>query len=151
NVVQVEASGRRESKVVAAARVRSLDYESIIEETVVCVDGNTPDRRRKIYARARSVVAHRLWLMRLPEPIVELEKLALDLAIGKIERRWGPQGAAQRSAAERSAVEKAIRFDMRELRIEPSAIATIAIAARLLRHPAVPIGAAVALPLIAAM
>jgi tetratricopeptide (TPR) repeat protein len=156
SAVQVEASGRRESKVVAAARVRSLDYEPIIEDTLANFARHTPDRRRRIYAHARSVVAHRLWLMRLPEPIVELEKLALDLAIGKIERRWGPRetaekSAAKRSAAKKSAAQKAIPFNMREPRIELPAIPTMSMGARLLRRPAGPIGVAMALPVIAAM
>src|SRR5712671_7900945 len=103
DVVQVEASRRRESKVVTGGRVRSIDYEAIIEDTVAGFVGSTPDQRRQIYAHARSVVLHRLWLLRLPEPTVELEKLALDLAIGKIERRWGPRETAEKSAAKRSA------------------------------------------------
>ena len=48
---------------------------------------NTPDARRDVYAQARGVVHRHLQLMRLPEPIVELEKLALDLTIRKIERQ----------------------------------------------------------------
>src|SRR5262249_21969679 len=40
-----------------------------------------------VYAQARAVVHRHLQLMRLPEPIVELEKLALDLTIKKIERQ----------------------------------------------------------------
>src|SRR5437660_744885 len=96
---QVEASRRRESKMATGARVRPIDYEAIIEDAVAGLVGNTSDQRRKIYARARSVVLRRLWLMRLPEPIVELEKLALDLAIGKVERRWGAQDAAKEFAA----------------------------------------------------
>jgi len=151
NVAQVEASGRRESKVVAAARARSIDYERIIEETVTRLAPNTPDSRRKIHAHARRVVLHRLWLMRLPEEIVELEKLALDLAIGKIERRWGAQEATEKSAAKKLAAKKASPRNVPEPRIEPSATAVMSIAARLLSRPAGPIGVAVALPVIAAM
>src|SRR5258708_5089974 len=123
DVVQVEASRRRESKIVAAARGRSFNYEAIIEDTVAGFVGHTPDERRKIYAHARSVVLHRLWLMRLPEPIVELEKLALDLAIGKIERRWGAHDAMEKLAAGELAAEGAISFAVPEHEIEPSATA----------------------------
>jgi len=150
DVVQVEASRRRESKVVTGGRVRSIDYEAIIEDTVAGFVGSTPDQRRKIYAHARSVVLHRLWLMGLPEPIVELEKLALDLAIGKIERRRGAQQTAEKSAAEKLAAEKAIPIDGPEPWIEPPATAIMPIAGTLLRRLASPIGVAVALPAIAA-
>src|SRR5258706_6932209 len=98
DVAQVEASRRRESKVVTGARVRSIDYEAIIEDTVAGFVGSTPDQRRQIYAHARSVVLHRLWLLPLPEPTVELEKLALDLAIRKIERRCGDPDTNQKLA-----------------------------------------------------
>jgi tetratricopeptide (TPR) repeat protein len=150
DAVQVEASRRRESKVVTDARVRSIDYEAIIEDTVAGFVGNTSDQRRKIYAHARSVVLHRLWLMRLPEPIVELEKLALDLAIGKIERRWGVQDAAKKLAAEELAAENAIPFNGPEPPIGRSATAIMSIAGTLLGRLASPIGVAVALPVIAA-
>jgi tetratricopeptide (TPR) repeat protein len=150
DAVQVEASRRRESKAVTGARARSIDYEAIIEDTVAGFVGDTSDQRRKIYAHARSVVLHRLWLMRLPEPIVELEKLALDLAIGKIERRWGAQDAAEKLAAEEPAAENAIPFNGPEPPIERSAPAIISIAGTLLGRLASPIGVAVALPVIAA-
>jgi tetratricopeptide (TPR) repeat protein len=150
DAARVEASRHRESKVVTGARVRSTDYEAIIDETVAGFVGNTRDERRKIYAHARSVVLHRLWLMRLPEPIVELEKLALDLAIGKIERRWGTQAAAEKLAAEELAAENAIPFNVPEPLIERSATAIMSVARTLLGRLASPIGVAVALPVIAA-
>src|SRR5713226_4158788 len=137
DAAQVEASRRRESKVVTGARVRSIDYEAIIEDTVAGFVGDTSDQRRKIYAHARSVVLHRLWLMRLPEPTVELEKLALDLAIGKIERRWGAQDAAEKLAAEEPAAENAIPFNGPEL--ERSATAIMSNAGTLLGRLASPI------------
>jgi tetratricopeptide (TPR) repeat protein len=152
DVVQVEASRHRESKVVTGARMRSIDYEAIIEDTVAGFVGSTPDERRKIYGLARSVVWHRLWLLQLPEPIVEVEKLALDFAIGKIERRWGAQEAteevaAEKDAAEELAAEKAIPIDGPEPWIEPPASA---IMGTLLSRLARTIGVAVALPVIAA-
>jgi len=150
DVVQVEASRRRESKVVTGGRVRSIDYEAIIEDTVAGFVGSTPDQRRKIYAHARSVVLHRLWLLRLPEPIVEFEKLALDLAIGKIERRWGAQDITEKFAAQKFAAEKAIPFNGPEPPIERSATAIMSIAGTMLGRLASPIGIAVALPAIAA-
>jgi tetratricopeptide (TPR) repeat protein len=154
DVVQVEASRQRESKVVTGARVRSIDYEAIIEDTVAGFVGSTRDERRKIYGLARSVVWHRLWLLQLPEPVVEVEKLALDFAIGKIERRWGAQEAteefaAEKDAAEKLAAEKAIPIDGPEPWVEPSATAimpSIGTLSRLVRS----IGIAVALPAIAA-
>lgn len=160
DVAEVEAPHRRESKVVTGARVRSIDYEAIIEDTVAGFVGNTCDERRKIYALARSVVWHRLWLLQLPEPIVEVEKLALDFAIGKIERRWGAQDTTEKFttekfsteefAAEEFAAEKATPIDGPEPWIEPSATAIMPIAGTLLSRLARPIGVAVALPVIAA-
>src|SRR6266478_4549085 len=150
DVAQVEASRRRESKVVTGARVRSIDYEAIIEDTVAGFVGSTPDQRRKIYAHSRSVVLHRLWLLRLPEPTVELEKLALDRAIGKIERRWGAQDITEKFAAQKLAAEKAIPFNGPEPPIERSATAIMSIAGTMLGRLASPIGVAVALPAIAA-
>jgi tetratricopeptide (TPR) repeat protein len=150
DAVQVEASRRRESKVVTGGQVCAVDYEAIIEDTVAGVVGNTSDQRRKIYAHARSVVLHRLWLMRLPEPIVELEKLALDLAIGKIERQWGARDATEKFAAQKLATEKAIPLNAPEPWIEPSATATMSSAGTLLGRLAGQIGMAVALPAIAA-
>jgi tetratricopeptide (TPR) repeat protein len=155
DVVQVEASRQHESKVVTGARMRSIDYEAIIQDTVAGFVDSGPDHRRKIYALARSVVWHRLWLLQLPEPIVEVEKLALDFAIGKIERRWGAQQAAEKFAAEEFAAEKlagenAIPINGPEPWIEPSATTIMSIARTLLGRLASPIGIAVALPAIAA-
>jgi tetratricopeptide (TPR) repeat protein len=77
----------RRSKVAPAARFVTIDYRSIVEGTVAGLAENTPEARRGIYAQARAVVHRHLQLMRLPEPIVEMEKLALDLTIRKIERQ----------------------------------------------------------------
>jgi tetratricopeptide (TPR) repeat protein len=77
----------RRSKVAPAARFVTIDYRSIVEGTVAGLAENTPDARRGVYAQARTVVHRHLQLMRLPEPIVEMEKLALDLTIRKIERQ----------------------------------------------------------------
>jgi hypothetical protein len=150
DVVEVEASRRHESKVVTGARVRSIDYEAIIEDTVAGFVGNTCDERRKIYGLARSVVWHRLWLLQLPEPIVELEKLALDFAIGKIERRWGTQDAAEKFPPEERTAENAIPFNVPEPLIERSAAPIMSIAGTLLGRLVSPVGVAVALPVIAA-
>jgi tetratricopeptide (TPR) repeat protein len=76
---------QRRSKIVPAARWVSIDYRSIVGNAVAA--HNTPDARRDVYAQARGVVHRHLQLMRLPEPIVELEKLALDLTIRKVERQ----------------------------------------------------------------
>jgi tetratricopeptide (TPR) repeat protein len=149
--VPVNAAGRREAKIVAAARVLSIDYRPIIEDAVTNLTDNNPDKRSKVYAQARGVVKRHLQLMRLPEPIVELEKLALDVTIGEIERRCHAREAA----------EKAIPQDPPERRIESNAaaktlglrpaITATLIIARLLRPLAHPIGVAVALPTIAAI
>src|SRR5215471_6661740 len=133
NVVRVEASGRRESKIVAAALMRSTDYEPIIEDAVAGFARNASDKRRKVYAHAHSLVIRHLLLMRPPESIFEVEKLAIDLAIKEVERRWRA------------------RDNLPERRIKPSGTATSSIAARLLRCLASPTGVAVALPVIAAM
>ncbi len=78
---------QRRSKIVPAARWVSIDYRSIVANAVAGLASNTPDARRDVYAQARGVVHRHLQLMRLPEPIVELEKLALDLTIRKVERQ----------------------------------------------------------------
>ena len=145
----VNASGRREAKIPAAARVLSMDYRPIIEDAVTKLTDNTLEKRREVYAQARGVVKRHLQLMRLPEPIVELEKLALDVTIGQIERRYQVREAA----------ETAIPQDPPERRIENNAAARAsrlrpaitAILIRLLRPLAHPIGIAVALPTIAAI
>jgi tetratricopeptide (TPR) repeat protein len=147
--VPVNASGRREAKIPAAARVVSMDYRPIIENAVTNLTDNTPEKRREVYAQARGVVKRHLQLMRLPEPIVELEKLALDVTIGQIERRYQVRGAA----------ETAIPQDPPERRIESNAAAwaprlrpaIMAVLIGLLRLVAHPIGIAVALPAIAAI
>jgi hypothetical protein len=90
---QVDGAGRRGVKIVAAARMISIDYRSIVDNAIAGLPRNTPDARREVYDRARGIVKRRLGLMRLPEPIVELEKLSLDLTIRKIERRWQQQAA----------------------------------------------------------
>jgi tetratricopeptide (TPR) repeat protein len=86
---------RRQATVVAAARVVSIDYRSIVERAVAGLDRNTPDGRREVYAQARAVVQRHLHLMRLPDPIVELEKLALDLTIRKIEEQVRAQQSVE--------------------------------------------------------
>jgi tetratricopeptide (TPR) repeat protein len=86
----------RRSKVAPAARFVTIDYRSIVEGTVAGLAENTPAARRGVYDQARTVVHRHLQLMRLPEPIVEMEKLALDLTIRKIER----QARATEPAAE---------------------------------------------------
>jgi hypothetical protein len=78
---------QRRSKIVPAARWVSIDYRSIVANAVAGLADNTPDARRDVYAQARGVVHRHLQLMRLPGPIVELEKLALDLMIRKVERQ----------------------------------------------------------------
>jgi tetratricopeptide (TPR) repeat protein len=83
-----DAAGRRDAKIIAAARVISIDYRSIVDNAVCGLADNTPDARRDVYAQARKIVERHLQLMRLPEPIVELEKLSLDLTVRKIERQW---------------------------------------------------------------
>ena len=86
-VDQPDGSEQRRSKIVPAARWVSIDYRSIVANAVAGLANNTPDARRDVYAQARGVVHRHLQLMRLPEPIVELEKLALDLTIRKVERQ----------------------------------------------------------------
>jgi tetratricopeptide (TPR) repeat protein len=87
--MMVDRSGpeQRRSKIVPAARWISIDYRSIVANAVAGLANNTPAARRDVYAQARGVVHRHLQLMRLPEPIVELEKLALDLTIRKVERQ----------------------------------------------------------------
>jgi tetratricopeptide (TPR) repeat protein len=82
---------------VAAARVVSIDYRSIVENAVAGLVNNTPDARRDVYSQARGIVKRHLQLMRLPEPIVEVEKLALDMTIRKIERQWRARQSAEKA------------------------------------------------------
>ena len=86
-VDQPDGSGQRRNRIVPAARWVTIDYRSIVENAVAGLANNTPDARRDVYAQARGIVHRHLQLMRLPEPIVELEKLALDLTIRKVERQ----------------------------------------------------------------
>jgi hypothetical protein len=92
---------QRRSNIVAAARWVTIDYRSIVANAVAGLADNTPDARRDVYAQAREVVHRHLQLMRLPEPIIELEKLALDRTIRKIER----QTRAERAAPEEEPAE----------------------------------------------
>jgi hypothetical protein len=92
---------QRRSNIVAAARWVTIDYRSIVANAVAGLADNTPDARRDVYAQAREVVHRHLQLMRLPEPIIELEKLALDRTIRKIER----QARAERAAREEEPAE----------------------------------------------
>jgi tetratricopeptide (TPR) repeat protein len=103
-VVAVEASRQRGSKVASAVRARSVDYQPIIDDTVAGLVSNTAHRRRKVYAYARLVVAHGLMSMELVEAIIEIEKLALDLAIERVEQRW----RAEKLPVGSSAAEQAI-------------------------------------------
>jgi tetratricopeptide (TPR) repeat protein len=128
--IQVDVLDCHEAEAAAAARVVSIDYEPIIEDTVAGLARNTCERRGEVYAHARSVVIRDLQLMRIPEPIIELEKLALDLAIGKIERRWRTRDGVERIAGDNEV--------------------PLNLAARLRRRLASPIGVAAALPLLAA-
>ena len=85
---------RRGAKIVAAVRVMSIDYRPIVDKAIAGLAINTPDARREVYAQAREIVKRHLQLMRLPEPLVELEKLSLDLTIRKIEQQWRLEQAA---------------------------------------------------------
>jgi tetratricopeptide (TPR) repeat protein len=86
-VEEPNGSEPRKSRIVPAARWVTIDYRSIVANAVAGLAKNTPDARRDVYAEARGVVHRHLQLMRLPEPIIEIEKLALDLTIRKIERQ----------------------------------------------------------------
>jgi hypothetical protein len=162
-------AGRREAKIVAAARVLSIDYRPIIEDAVTNLADNNPDKRNEVYEQARGVVKRHLQLMRLPEPIVELEKLALDVTIGEIERRCQAREAAEKAIPQdpperpikRNAAAQAFgsltkaltalvagsSFVLIVLGLRPA----ILVIARSLRPLAHPIGVAVALPTIAAI
>jgi tetratricopeptide (TPR) repeat protein len=100
-----DGSEQRRSKIVPAARWVTIDYRSIVANAVAGLADNTPDARRDVYAEARGVVHRHLQLMRLPEPIVELEKLALDLTIRKIERQNRAVRAADEEATSEPEVE----------------------------------------------
>ena len=88
NVVAFKPTRERQAKIVAAVRVVSIDYRSIVESAVEALVHNTAAARHEVYTQARGIVRRHLQLMRLPAPIVEVEKLSLDLTIRKIERQW---------------------------------------------------------------
>jgi tetratricopeptide (TPR) repeat protein len=96
---QPRAATRREAKIIAAARSISIDYRSIVENALLGLVHNTRIERGDVYARARSSVRRQLELMRLPESVVELEELSLDLTIKKIEREWQAIEVAAAAAA----------------------------------------------------
>jgi tetratricopeptide (TPR) repeat protein len=96
---QPRAATRREAKIIAAARSISIDYRSIVENALSGLVHNTKIERGDVYARARSSVRRQLELMRLPESVVELEELSLDLTIKKIEREWQAIEVAAAAAA----------------------------------------------------
>jgi tetratricopeptide (TPR) repeat protein len=169
NVDELPASGQREPKVMAAARVLSIDYQPIIEEAVGSLTENTPDTREEVYAHARGVVKRHLQRMSLPEPVVELEMLVLDLAIGKIERHWqGCEAAEEDDREDRperqigrntvpfgllANVLTAVRAAASFLPLIPGRRPTIPamlMVAKLLRPLAIPIGAAMVLSTVAA-
>ncbi len=109
----------RRSKVAPAARFVTIDYRSIVEGTVAGLAENTPEARRGVYAQARTVVHRHLQLMRLPEPIVEMEKLALDLTIRKIERQaraGDPPSEPAQDAEASGAVRPTVSDSLRALR-----------------------------------
>jgi len=68
-----DPSRRRYAPAVAAARVVAIDYKPIVESAVAGLGQNTPDARREVYAQAKAVVKRHLQLMRLPDPIVQIE------------------------------------------------------------------------------
>jgi len=90
---------RREAKIIAAASAISIDYRSIVENALSGLVHNTQVERRSVYMRARSTVRRQLEALRLPESVVELEELSLDLTIKKIERQWQAIEAATQPAA----------------------------------------------------
>jgi tetratricopeptide (TPR) repeat protein len=92
DAVEVGASGRR--KDAAAVRARAVDYQPIINDTVAGLAPNAAERH-KIYAHARLVVARGLTSMGLAEAAIEVEKLALDLAIERVEQGWRAKAAEQ--------------------------------------------------------
>jgi tetratricopeptide (TPR) repeat protein len=112
-VDQPTSSEQRRSRIVPAARWVSIDYRSIVANAVGGLANNTPDARRDVYAEARAVVHRHLQLMRLPEPIVELEKLALDLTIKKIERQTRAEQAPPEEEPEQQADEPSVGEAMR--------------------------------------
>jgi hypothetical protein len=98
----------------------STDYGSIIESAVAALGRNTPDARREAYARVRAIIAHHLRLSGLSEQVVELEKLALDLAISKIERRWRTHEAAEGAVRKTAPRHEARDVPTQETRPPPS-------------------------------
>ena len=163
------AAARREAGNIAAARAISIDYRSIVENALSGLVHNTRIERGSVYARARSSVRRQLEQMRLPESVVELEELSLDLTIKKIEREWQALEAAapakERAPRARTIAESlaalagAIRalgqavaglIVILGLRPIVSVVAVITLPLRaLLRGAFSPVGLAAALPIVA--
>jgi len=72
----------------------AIDYRPIVESAVAALAGNTGDTRQEVYARIKSIVTRHLRESGQPDAIIELETLALALAIGKVERHWRMSQAA---------------------------------------------------------
>jgi tetratricopeptide (TPR) repeat protein len=96
---QPRATVGREGRVIGAARAIAIDYRSIVENALSGLVHNTKIERGGVYVRARSSVRRQLELMRLPDSVVELEELSLDLTIKKIERECQAIEAAAQAAA----------------------------------------------------
>jgi tetratricopeptide (TPR) repeat protein len=75
-------------------RARAVDYQPIINDTVAGLAPNAAERH-KIYAHARLVIARGLTSMGLAQAAIEVEKLALDLAIERVEQGWRAKAAQQ--------------------------------------------------------
>lgn len=80
--------GEHEAEAVPAAQAGSIDYRSIVESTLAKLTENTRAARHEVYTHARTELSHQLQTMAMPQPIIEIETIALDFAIAEIERQW---------------------------------------------------------------
>ena len=87
-IVSLPMLDEHEAEAVPAAQAGSIDYRSIVESTLAKLTENTSAARHEVYRHARTELSHQLQTMAMPQPIIEIETIALDFAIAEIERQW---------------------------------------------------------------
>lgn len=73
------------------------DYDTLLDRAIGRLQSNTDGARRDIYAKARSAVVGELKAISPPLAPAEMSRRELELeeAIRRVERKWGPGGAAR--------------------------------------------------------
>ena len=143
NLVSLPMLGEHEAEAVPAAQAGSIDYRSIVESTLAKLTENTWAARHEVYTHARTELSHQLQTMAIPQPIIEIETIALDFAIAEIERQWQTREGGVNSLAEPAAGSIAADQNLSPPhRAPPAGLLTVTPRVRFR-----PIGLAVGLPL----